>query len=118
MNIDWEKIENKYLKGFEKLLFYYFDKDYPDEIDQESKKYMIDTIYYCDFEKFFEDNGIDLLELYINQKDIITKQHIWENRDIDKNRIKQEAKEQAIYKAFEILEERLNGKENIRSKNI
>ena len=129
MNIDWQKIEEKYPKALNKFCEYKnvlfckeMDTNFAIESEFKQKDgfclLLPEEICYCDLEKFFDDNGIDFLELYVNQKDIITKQHIWENRDIDKNRIKQETKEEAILKAFEILEERLNGKENIRSKNI
>ena len=124
MTIDLKEIKNKYPKGFEKLLFYHFDKDYPDEINQESKKYMIDTICYCDIEKFFDDNGIIISILYRNViSNNIDKWYFkmyddYGNDTSEGCKTRSEAKEQAIYKAFKILEERLNGKENIRSENI
>ena len=113
MNIDWNKIKEKYPKGYNKFInFYkkYFDYKKGDSLNTLWIKNKLNNICYCDLEKFFMSCNILLfwrLKLVLQDKF---------QSDIIENYEKYQTK--AIYNAFEILEERLNDKENICSKNI
>jgi hypothetical protein len=106
MNINLQEIKEKYPKCYNKLL---------NEINQDKVgckngvKYIFDTICYCDLEKFFDDNGYRIYYTSDNRYDIskyneydILKS-IFISEVIDKLIIKQ----QAILKAFEILEQQI-----------
>ena len=69
----------------------------------------LNLLCYCDLEKFFDDNGLEI-EIYRNDFN-----NSWTFRITGQKFVimppeysRQQAKEQAIYKAFEILEEKLN----------
>ena len=124
MYIDWNKINTNYENSVKEFLIW-LSKKY-------SNKFLLEmncipnenTICYCDLEKFFDDNGIIISILYRNViSNNIDKWYFkmyddYGNDTSEGCKTRSEAKEQAIYKAFKILEERLNGKENIRSENI
>jgi hypothetical protein len=100
MNIDFDIIKRKCPKSYDKFL--------TDIAKVYNKKF---TFCYCDLERFFDENGI-IIEIGIIQEyktfysDLYNHKFeniysgwcdkIWLSRD--------EAKEQAIYKAFGIME--------------
>ena len=96
MNINWQEIKEKNPKALNKFGEF-----------SEVNKYMVEhgiyiNICYCDLEEFFDDIGIDLLELLIKIKNYCKKDEFPFHKKL--------AKEQAIYKAFEIFEEQLKDK--------
>ena len=120
MNIDWNEIKEKYPKIWKiflkKINVEYFVSpmgyQFLRKYNEYTCQYDID-ICYCDIEKFFDDNELLILldyEYKNMQKDkywfyIVENYDSEENREIYNSRDK--AKEQAIYKAFEILEQQI-----------
>lgn len=112
MQIDWNKIKKEYPKSYNKfmndnnLTLYNMGNNefYPFGENDED-------ICYCDLEKFFDDNGI-INEINYWHKDCYnftitnykTNRILYEEQ-VGKIQSRQEAKLQAIYKAFEIMEE-------------
>ena len=120
MNIDWNEIKEKYPNKFNLLTHYLLVKIIPaDRIIINSENELVYTLYYpefdfpicyCNIEKFFKDNDIEIniMKLYIDGEyviNIFTCDGI--NNDFRKYKKDDKAKEQAIYKAFEILEQQL-----------
>ena len=109
MNINWQEIKEKYPNAFKLFVdFMGYTKQKYFNGWNDWVKFNLELRCYCDLEKFFDDNGI-YIEIYINPIDKKT----W-NVSIDKYdiflisiRSRQEAKEQAIIKGFEILEQQL-----------
>lgn len=102
MNIDFNLIREKYTKGYKGFVEYY-KKNNPDCTE----------VCYCDIEKFFDDNGviIDVFSCFslqgyksikyeIKNKKLELLYNMTYVNDLDKL----QAKIQAIYKAFEIME--------------
>ena len=129
MKINWEEIKEKYPKSFKMFCKNCIDINVPDIYVKFSNKakdyinYANEQICYCDLEKFFDDNGIIICVGYLRSnklnKDVWHYQISYKSRNKIKTyyvnndtRIKytnkDEAKQQAILKAFEILEEQLN----------
>lgn len=118
MNIDWDLIKEKYQKGYENYLQYIFEKNKIinimwDEDLYENIEDLIKKSCYCDLEKFFDDNGI-IIEInywHINcfNFDITNSKtnKILYEQQLGEIKTRQKAKEQVIYKAFEILEEKI-----------
>lgn len=122
MNIYIPEIKEKYPKAFS-VFFKIFNGSFIEEYND--KEYLdmvlinIDyDLCYCDFEKFFDDNEIRI-DIIFNQFNNFVVTISYYTKQIAeyvyvgfppgcKNR--QEAKEQAVYKAFEILENQLNDK--------
>jgi hypothetical protein len=119
MNIDWNKIKKEYPKSFDKCIEYLNKKYGGDNFYQvifikEKEIYFqvegSDPIYlcYCDIEKFFDDIGIIINIahnlLYLRYDYIIYSLSSKLDTISGNENFRQEAKEQAIYKAFEILE--------------
>lgn len=114
MNINWQEIKEKYLNGYKQFCMHYYGWD---NGTYESCNHLINDYYefnpcYCDLEKFFDDNGIIInyekmnddfeyswyYNIRVNNEEFEEEPEEFENR--------QKAKQQAIYKAFEILEGR------------
>ena len=129
MNIDFKEIEEKYPKGYNKFVLFMANKKFANAI----KAKVLDIWFakqifcYCDFEKFFDDNGIIILirdidkELYNfefvikykklsiygkNKYYVIKRYYQFENEKF-KEQKRDEVKEKAIPKAFEILEQQI-----------
>lgn len=108
MNINWNEIKEKYPKSFYKIVDYHFNIELIDDLDNSN---IFRDFCYCDIEEFFDSQNyiivIDYntdnnfcIDIYQNEYCLYSSYKI-----LFENRIK--AKEQAIYKAFEILEESL-----------
>ncbi len=96
MNIDWKLIKEKYQKSYKDCIQFAISSD--DEFHFNC---------FCDFEKFFDDNRVFIEIIYKQnyEHDIVDWEFaICNNVIICGFKSRQEAKEQAIYKAFEILE--------------
>lgn len=105
--VNWQEIKEEYPNGCEKLNIW---------LSSNFRGYAVKYTCYCDLEKFFDDNGIIInygkgnnnfkfswwYNIRVNNQEL---EHI----ETDEYNSRQEAKQQAIYKAFEILEEKLNG---------
>jgi hypothetical protein len=120
MNIDWNLIKRKYPKAYEKFLK-------TDKYNYGFGFFIPKDICFCDIEKFFDSLGIITEIVYcsktfqniyddpcwyyiIQKKDMITNEFKGFVEIIEKYYFtRQEAKEQAILKAFEILENKLKG---------
>jgi hypothetical protein len=107
MNINWQEIKEKYPKAINILMEWIHkrNQDYTNKVIINFKE-----LCYCDLEKFFKDNDIEIniMKLYIDGEyviNIFTCDGI--NNDFRKYKKDDKAKEQAIYKAFEILEQQL-----------
>jgi len=106
MQIDWHKIKKEYPKGTQQWQLY--------------KNNNIINGYcgcFCDIIKFLDSCGIYIFSL-INTENLFFGFEIWDgNKDnsflfsndcIDRNyKTRDESQEQAVYKAFEILEEQV-----------
>ena len=115
MNINWEEIKERYPNSYKMLGIWIISYKFKSIGWAEPKDY--EQLCYCDLEKFFDDNGIiieilanfDYMEGFNRFSWSITGKNI--NRENTYSKIdyetRNEAKEQAIYKAFEILEKRL-----------
>jgi hypothetical protein len=117
MNIDWNKIKKEYPKGYDLFLKSGIAIENCDNELQKAeynKFGHIEELCYCDIEKFFDDNGVIII---INKLVGWNKGWSYNVRMINKSnfhlktyakcnyiKTRDEAKEQAIYKAFEILE--------------
>ena len=110
MNIDWKKIEKECPKSYEKILVY---------LNNIPGDYII---CYCDLEKFFDENGIiiNINKNYICKPDNVDFEYYknsWNYNIIIQDKIpyyqhtilhsRDEAKLEAVYKAFEIMEKLL-----------
>lgn len=114
MNIDWNKIKNEYPESYNKY------KDWiQGGMHYLTEKEITQGTCYCDLEKFFDDNEIKICITYCEYCHTTTDQlkewgyKIHETRSYYYEEIyctRKEAKEAAIYKAFEIMEDKLNGK--------
>jgi hypothetical protein len=124
IDIDWKEIKEKYSNALEKYckyfnIYYYEDFDtcfYEEsEFKHNDGSCLILPVRkcYCDIEKFFDDNGVIITidSAYMKQYWFVieTDQKIY-NHEVDCYSSRQEAKEQAIKKAFEILEEQLKAR--------
>lgn len=109
MNIDWKSIKEKYPLAYERYEYW---------IVEESTCLNEYESCYCDIESFFDQNGIEIfIEQYIDDDDhkfyhfqILFNnvlQFSWANKQYFRTNSREEAKEAAIYKAFEILNEKL-----------
>lgn len=125
MNIDFKMIKEKCPKAYKMFKDYYQD-DWCNfcgtdlskcDCDKDSD-YSLRDVCYCDFEKFFdEDQGIiiiiclhDEYEAFVYTIYSKKESKIIFESDFDLNwKMREEAKEQAIYKAFKILEKKLSG---------
>ncbi len=121
MNIDWKLIKEKYPKSYEKFIDCIFFKPFKIAKIQSDLDYLIikDNLIilgaykisfcFCDLEKFFDEQGIIILykhrighfQIEIRNKNISL---LWCSPLTE---TRQEAQEQAIYKAFEIMENKL-----------
>lgn len=139
MNINWNEIKEKYPKSYNKAIFAnasYWETE-TQKITKQHEQDVIDYLCYCSLENFFDKNSIEIFikKLYktnhkktwlkegnyrywilihkkinvenithkINIKsEIITSQRCYASRN--------ESKEQAILKSFEILEKQLEEK--------
>jgi hypothetical protein len=117
MNIGWKEIKEKYPKAWgifkkildDKLMGLKYDND--DDLIKRRIPHFI-KLCYCDLEKFFDNNGIMILighylTYYVEIKRI-EKYGFLTIYNGGSYNSRQEAKEQAINKAFEILEGKLN----------
>jgi len=106
MNIDYKKIKKECPKSFNKFL---------DDCGCTYPHWM-GNLCYCDFEKFFDDNGIYIKTVPndYNNKTFAFEIEKHKNEDFGLIKLFQsdyiyifrpEAKKQAIYKAFSIMEE-------------
>ena len=120
MNIDFNLIKQKYPKSL-KLFIAFLIKNKNLKGDNNFieicvfKMLLKNQICYCDLERFFDDNGIiiDIIydsdennfwyTIHRNQFNIFDSHH-----DIHEHYPRKEAKQQSIYKAFEILEKKLS----------
>lgn len=113
MNIDWKMIKEKYTNALKIYITYLIkNKNLQGNnnfVEVCVFKMLLENKYcYCDLEKFFDDNGIELDEIYMKMKKfLINKNEILSGHVLSNYRnlniIKLEAKQQAILKAFEIL---------------
>lgn len=110
MNIDWQKIEEKYPMSYHKFIKQY-DEIYDNGLLKvvktiNAEENINDDVCFCDFEKFFDENGI-IIEI-INWK--YKKEYMFYINFPDgsfesgKYNSRQETKIEAVYKAFEIME--------------
>ncbi len=109
MNIDWNLIKNKYPKAYKKITFNFKLQNK----GAKPKFYLENDFCYCDLEKFFDDNGIFItIPLYVTKFCyLIFFKGIKGFQAISGELPRDEAKEQAIYKACEVLEKALEQKE-------
>jgi hypothetical protein len=121
MNINIEKIKNECPNAYYKFLndCDYQEYNYYDELRIAYNHYYDDDgehidICYCDYEKFFNSFKIRLTIIYYMKGKWLWR--VYDDRDFfiedDKLYELDEAKEAAIYKAFQILEAML--KENVK----
>ena len=119
MNIDWNKIKNEYPESWYDFLEYIYRKK--QGIDDNFslsinfiKNIDIRILYlcYCDIEKYFDDNEININIYFSHNRWINTNIESFAEIKNERGNIiwitetyktRREAKEQAIYKAFEIL---------------
>jgi hypothetical protein len=120
MKIDWNKIKNESFLALEKFLFWLQKNDYFQGYRSDSAFAMhlfelleLNPVCYCDLEKFFDDNNLIITYKYLGgwywiyiEQSADWKGYLYSNVSGIKTR--DEAKQQAIYKAFEILEKELN----------
>jgi hypothetical protein len=102
MNINWEIIKEKYPKGYVKYRIYYCGFE-------SSLLTGNNTICYCDLEKFFDDNEfiIEIINWTFLKEFMFYINWYGDSFESEKYNSRKECKEQAIYKAFEILENKL-----------
>jgi hypothetical protein len=110
----WEEIKTKYPKAYEHFINdnNIFNQTL-EEFDGNNCKFNFNDICYCDLEKFFDAN-----EIIIETMNICSEKWEWDISNYDrwlaqsKNHFKtrDEAKLEAVKKAFEIMENRLKEK--------
>jgi hypothetical protein len=101
MNIDWIRINDNYIRAYEKF--------YNDII----RKGKLGDICYCDLERFFDDNGIIIFinfYYYKNKFKFWIKYNINDMVESSEFDVRLNAKLEAVKKAFEILEKQLKDK--------
>jgi len=126
----WQEIKEKYPRAYNE--FYFFDGEKEEDLNNGNlQKYNIivnkycDDIYYCDIKKFFDERGIIICVgyLYNNTKNKNSwhyqisyksknkiKTYFINNTPQERFWLKDEAKLEAVKKAFEIAEEMENKK--------
>lgn len=132
MNIDFDLIKQKYPKAFDKFINYLIEIK-----NLHGNLYFIENIIYnllndknficyCDLEKFFDNNNI-IIEICLDIRVLFSNEKKWFVNFFFINKLFQieiiqlnnsetdfyfntrdEAKEQSVLKAFEILKEQLN----------
>lgn len=105
MKIDWQKMKIDYPRAYEKFEKYYniIEADDTIFITLSDEKIITNRTAYEDFEAFFDSVGI-IIEIYrrLTYSDWVS--NILDNKYFSS---RNEAKEQAIFKAFEILNKEL-----------
>lgn len=114
MQIDWNKIKKECPESYNKYLNFIFNKNIIKYIlnDEDLEKNIEDLIEescYCDLEKFFDDNMV-IIVIEFDYNNFEYRIDNFNNepyyKPVNSSKSRQEAKEQAIYKAFEIMEQK------------
>jgi hypothetical protein len=105
MDIDWGFIKVKYKKSY-KIFLKFLKKEKPSFGFLTLQNDISAFVCYCNLEAFFDDNKIRIyilpwLEGKSQKKCWIKIEEYWESEKINS---RQEAKEKAILKSFEIME--------------
>ena len=109
----WQEIETNYPTAYKE--FDYTEAIFDNHIIIISRD-DYNNICYCDLEKFFDDNGIIIeITYWVEENDFTWSIYrnqfmIEDNIDLNHNKTRDEAKLQAVKKAFEIKENQLKEK--------